>query len=336
MMIDAHSENAFDRAMTEAGLWIARLEADDCTADDEVAFEKWLSEDSSHEQAFKELQNIWGDIGALGRAARQGGHSQAAQLAANEGPRPASRNWIRWGMAAAATILLAVASLPVVTEKIAPQNHYQTATGEQKIIKLADGSTADLNTDTKLSVDYTPSARIIRLDKGEALFNVAHDKTRPFTVYTEGGAITAVGTSFNVRNRHGKVSVTVLEGTIEVAKAAKSRRVTVGQTISYANTALSATRKASTQEIQRTEGWQKGRLVFDGMRLDDIVEEMNAYLPGHIVIMDEHLAGLEGGGVFKLGDADSAIGALERALPVKAVRITPYLTILIRSQDENS
>lgn len=59
---------------------------------------------------------------------------------------------------------------------------YETAKGAQQQIVLADGSTVTLNTDTKLTVEFSRRERSIRLDQGEAWFTISHDKRRPFTV----------------------------------------------------------------------------------------------------------------------------------------------------------
>lgn len=339
------SEARIEFVTAQASRWIVRLGAPDCSSGEIAQFERWLGEDPLHAQIFDSLQGMWGGISALGEKACAGDHPRAARMSAAYGPRLRRRNWSRQLAAAAAAVLLVLASASLWLEWPSPSNVYRTATGKQLTVTLADGSVAHLNTDTKLTVNYGAMSRNIMLAHGEALFNVAHDKARPFIVYSAGGAIRAVGTSFNVRNHHGEVSVTVLEGTIEVVKAKPAQagnlrpvstpeRVTAGQMVNYAPAALGPVKKASPLEIRRTDAWQKGKLVFDGMRLDAIVEEINSYMPGRVVIMDDSLAELEGGGMFQVNDVQSAVSAIERALPVRVVRVTPYLTLLFASEDQ--
>ncbi|MEH3160166.1 MAG: FecR domain-containing protein [Sphingomonas taxi] len=66
------------------------------------------------------------------------------------------------------------------------------------MIRLDDGSTVTLGAQTVLTVGFTRERRQLALERGEALFEVAHDRSRPFVVQTPFGAVTAVGTAFDV------------------------------------------------------------------------------------------------------------------------------------------
>ncbi|MGH8534414.1 MAG: FecR family protein [Gammaproteobacteria bacterium] len=81
---------------------------------------------------------------------------------------------------------------------------YHTATGEQTLVRLADGSTALLNTDTALSLGGDLETRRLRLHHGQALFTVAPDPARPFEVEAAGGRIRALGTVFEVYENAGQ------------------------------------------------------------------------------------------------------------------------------------
>ena len=95
-------------------------------------------------------------------------------------------------------------------------NTYTTAIGEQRSITLADGSTVDLNSRSKIRVAYHDRERDIQLLNGQALFHVAKDRTRPFIVHTNTTNIRAVGTRFDVYQKHNTTVVTVVEGKVAV------------------------------------------------------------------------------------------------------------------------
>jgi ferric-dicitrate binding protein FerR (iron transport regulator) len=60
---------------------------------------------------------------------------------------------------------------------------YRTAHGEQNAWRLADGSIMRLNTDSADSVRYlTPRERLIEVERGQVLFEAAHDERRRFRV----------------------------------------------------------------------------------------------------------------------------------------------------------
>ena len=72
---------------------------------------------------------------------------------------------------------------------------------------LPDGSFASLNTASRVSVRFTPERRAVRLEEGEAWYQVAHDRARPFVVEAGPVRVQAVGTAFSVRRREGGVDV---------------------------------------------------------------------------------------------------------------------------------
>jgi len=93
---------------------------------------------------------------------------------------------------------------------------YSTATGEQRSVRLEDGSTLELNSQSKVRVRFTEHQRNIELIEGQALFRVAKDAARPFIVATDNTHVRAVGTQFDVYRKSSGTVVTVLEGHVAV------------------------------------------------------------------------------------------------------------------------
>lgn len=91
--------------------------------------------------------------------------------------------------------------------------------GEKKTLKLADGTTVTLNSDSRLTVSagFNKSNRIVSLE-GEAYFDVAHDTKNQFVVKTQHAEIKDIGTVFNVRNyiKDGVMEATLIKGKIEI------------------------------------------------------------------------------------------------------------------------
>ncbi len=114
-----------------------------------------------------------------------------------------------------------------------------TSTGPQTV-QLADGSTVALAADTVVGVEVAAGVRQLRLLRGKARFEVAHER-RPFIVLAGGGSVTARGTIFEVALAPaGKVEVRLLRGAVDVALprgAAKAtpaiRRLAPGQDVTY-------------------------------------------------------------------------------------------------------
>src|SRR5690606_41756429 len=83
---------------------------------------------------------------------------------------------------------------------------FLTSIGEQRDFTLEDGSSLAVNTGSLVEVlRLDGSARELRLRRGEALFSVAHDPSRPFRVEVGGHTVEAVGTEFDIRLHEGGV-----------------------------------------------------------------------------------------------------------------------------------
>ncbi|HEX5264309.1 MAG TPA: FecR domain-containing protein [Phenylobacterium sp.] len=147
------------------------------------------------------------------------------------------RAWLAvGGLAAAATIAFAVLPasvfLPLATQTFA------TTKDEHRSIKLADGSTLDLNADSRLSVTLGARDRRVVMAEGDAVFDVAPDKARPFLIAVGDRILRVVGTRFDVRRRAGQLSVTIERGLVEVgpadSPAGRTFRLGHGQRLDHA------------------------------------------------------------------------------------------------------
>lgn len=94
---------------------------------------------------------------------------------------------------------------------------FKTKSGERKKITLPDGSTILLNAQSSLSIgkEFNETCRVVAL-KGEAYFDVIHNKNKPFKVHTEEFNINVLGTAFNVKAYPDEISseATLIRGLI--------------------------------------------------------------------------------------------------------------------------
>ena len=195
------------RSQEEAGIWLARLDGGPLSDEEARAFHDWLTADIEHRDALIELAGLWDDMDILSEL------SDLFPLAPKSEPdtgRAASfLTSPALAVFAAAAVVLAIALVvihkPVLDfgrDQTAAQKEvvYQTAVGEQKGVSLPDGSIMKLNTDSLVSVSFSSRHRNLHLIKGEAMFKVAHDRSRPFIVHAGGGVVRA-GNRGTRRNR---------------------------------------------------------------------------------------------------------------------------------------
>ncbi|MEX2615140.1 MAG: FecR family protein [Alphaproteobacteria bacterium] len=318
----------------EATAWFVRMTSDLVTEADRRAFRAWIDRDPAHRAAYTEAEALWGAIGGipdprLGFGAE--GYPSGERVRREVKVRPRQRRRLRHAAAAASLLLAAVVGLWFVGGTDSLRADHATAVGETREITLADGSVVHLNTDTAITVDLSDDCRCVGLLRGEAFFTVAPEPKRPFRVAAGGGASQALGTAFNVREAGETVTVAVAEGRVrvtgELAASGEAGRVTLaaGETARYAAAGGIETGRA---DVGLLTAWRQGRLVFADRRLRDVVAALDRYRPGAILFLDSSIADERFTGVFGLGDTDRALAAIEAALPIDVVRVTPWLTLL--------
>lgn len=235
-------------------------------------------------------------------------------------PRPGRRQLMVGALAAAS----AAAAVTVGWRMLDNVELYRTRIGERRVVALKDGSRITLNTASTVEVAFSAGERRVRLVRGEALFEVAHDATRPFLVDAGAARFRALGTVFNVRVRSDVVELTVTQGVVAVAagEAGVERpvaaKIAAGGGAVVRSGAVAAT-ALDRQHLRQRTAWQEGVLEFDGESLAQAVAEFNRYRPQPIVIGDARLEALRIGGRFEVDEADKFLAALTGAFPIDAI-----------------
>jgi transmembrane sensor len=207
---------------------------------------------------------------------------------------------------------------------------YRTERGERRDVTLEDGSVVTLNTDTRILVRYTEDLRHIVLFAGQAHFDVARDETRPFRVRAGSQLVTALGTAFDVRVEAESVSVLLVEGLVEVEEYRHPRRGAAEEAAPPPPVALvageqitvsrgGAEQRVDRADVERVTSWREGRVIFENETLPGAVREVNRYLSSPIRIEGD-VSDLRVSGVFRTGQTDSFLAAIESAMPVEVRR----------------
>jgi transmembrane sensor len=315
----------------EAAMWTWRLDTAALNAEEQQAYEAWLRQDARHRRAMEELSKVWGALDQLGESKFNDRHIVGEQ---RDLPLPQMRSRRHlWWFAAAAVVAGCIVG-GVWMQRGYERQTISTAVGQERDILLADGSVVALNTNTIIETDLSRRERQIYLRKGEAHFQVAHDRSRPFLVQAGDAFVRAVGTEFEVRVREDRhVDVVVNEGQVEVRAAmpatpgsgpvprATVRAVSAGQQLSTASSEITVV-PLSAQQILSDLAWREGAIVFNDEPLSAAVAEIERYTDARIVISDAGVGELKVGGRFRTGDLQGFFDGLQAALPV-AVRRSP-------------
>jgi transmembrane sensor len=302
-----------DDRRAAAAAWVVRLQAADLSEADALAFDAWLLADAANAAAYDAALSVARAYEANAEAVRDG--LDRARRAAP--PR-------RWAWPAAGALAAAIAAAAVVLPSLEPAPTpvaYATAVGQHRRVVLADGSKIDLNGGTRLSVVLRRHERDVRLDEGQAVFDVAADKARPFLIAAGDRTVRVVGTEFDVRRRAGELAVTVTRGLVEVAPAAggagRAFRLHPGERLEHREGAPLAMVTAAAPD--QALGWRTGKLVYREQPLSQVVADLNAQFAKPIRVADPALAATPISGVLILDDEDAVVRRLALLVSAKPV-----------------
>lgn len=305
-----------DPALREqAADWHVRLASDAVQEVDWLNFEAWLAGSPDHRRAFDQVDLLWSELDAVTAPATG---AEVVRLRARS-TRP---RMVGWSAAAAAGLAIAV-GLGVGVRLTAPRTQdYETARGERKTVRLADGSRLMLNGGTRLTVRLGRSQRDVSLAKGEAAFDVAKDVSRPFVIAVGDRQVRVVGTQFNVLRYAGTVVVTVRRGLVEVRPANDGAsgpiaRLPAGRRLSHQEGR--ATDMVSEADAQTAFAWTEGQLIFRNERLQDVAKVLDRYFETPLVVGDD-VRDVRVTAVLAIDDEDVMVGKLAEFLPIKARR----------------
>jgi transmembrane sensor len=282
----------------QAADWAVKRDLGVLSPEAQAEFEAWLAADIRH-------------LGAYGRAEAVLGRLDRVQSGAIEqvrafvpASRPVRRRVVLTGSIAAGLAVFGV--FGAALWKYSREQTFTTGLGQVREIPLSDGSLVVLNTNSKVIVRFTPERRDVHLVQGEALFDVAKNKKRPFIVAAGDMRVRAVGTAFTVSMLPRRpVQVLVKEGVVELnrsgpAKGPPVRVKAYTQALAPADAPIVAAGVAQSQ-LERTLAWQFGRLAFDNETLEDAAGEFARYSDVRIVV-DQDVAQRTVTGLFVSND----------------------------------
>lgn len=316
-----------------AAYWVLRQEDSGLCESDEERFAAWLAEDLAHVEAYEDA--IW----ALDVVAHHAGEAPIRALRETALTARGAPLQLRWLGAGAGALAASFAAFLIflgqpfapdtatqdssgVSATADPNNAtYRTQIGERLAVTLPDSSVVTLDTDSEVRVAYSAGERTLNLLRGQALFEVAHGRPRPFRVTAAGREILAVGTAFNVRIDGVDLRVALLEGTVKVRSSTSSAgggeiTMRAGETLqtSDAGTAIRAI------DVGQMANWRSGELVFNDARLADAVAEINRYTLQPITVEGSTVGNYRISGVFRTNDPERFSRAMSEILPVEFVR----------------
>ncbi|NOS74873.1 MAG: FecR family protein [Methyloglobulus sp.] len=304
----------------QARNWWVRVHSGTMDTVEHSRFQTWLKANPLHQSAFEDINSLWRELDGI--------KDLIADVMPATKPKPRRNAHWRWAIPALAACLLVAVLYPSASIML------RTDIAETRTVQLMDGSTVQLNSETALSINITPTTRELTLLQGEAQFTVSPDPNRPFKVRAGNGIVTALGTAFNVRHNRQGVEVTVTEHRVAVkldgnpANQTTETIVAQGQQVAYdPDNGLSAVK---TVDTHIATAWQRGKLVVQDKPLGEVLAELNHYHRGYFIVSDPAIAQHRINGVFNTDNPIGALNAIEKFQHLHSTRLSHYLVLLHR------
>jgi transmembrane sensor len=325
MMVDERSV-PHEALRRQAKDWVVHLSTGEVTEADLRALERWRAESPLHAEAYTQACQLWNMLGAPLESTRSADRFATVKVPGIR--RPIRRRELLGGaLAASAAAALGIMIVrppfelwPGLGELTAD---YRTGIGEQRKIELADRGSVELNTRTSLNIrERTEVADNIELVAGEAAVSAS---AREVVVHAATGQVSATNAQFTVRCDGADVRVACLTGQVEADYAGRRMILRSNEQIIYAARKLGPVAPVNPEVVA---AWRQGLLVFENERLARVIEEVNRYRAGRIILMNAALGERRISARFKLDRLDAVLTQFEQVFGAKATPIGGGFVVL--------
>lgn len=297
-----------ERIVQQADEWVVRL-AGTLTPQESAELQAWRRADPRHEAAFQRVQHLWGASDGMPRP------YQAPQRSRMLQPRIAFASLAAVVAIAGGTIMLKYRPSPVASAS------QEMASGSvARAVRLSDGSELRLAAYSAIRTHFDGKIRGVLLERGEARFDVAHDRTQPFVVTAGDRHVTAVGTIFDVALQPSGLSVTMIQGVVEVERArapsasASPIRLSKGQRL-----VVSGERQSVTTVAAGSTAQPDTLRDYDAAPLSQVLQDANAGAVKPILLADASLGARKVEGRFDLSDTPALGQQIAAALGLRLI-----------------
>jgi transmembrane sensor len=302
------------RQARQALRWVIRCSAGPLPERQQRTLQRWLRADPQHVLAWRQQQAFWRGLDAAGPEVL----AALPELTEDrQGLRPiASRRRLPWLLASAAAVVLMVAAAPHALLLARSDLH---STDAPRMVQLEDGSTAVLDAGTALAIEFDGLQRHLRLLRGQAWFQVAHE-ARPFQVEAAGGQIRDIGTAFSVSMQDTTVLTQVSEGGVDVRPGDGSvQRLHAGQARVFRDGRW--LQPVQLEDTATMAPWRRGEVVIDDQPAAQAIADLARYRRAPVWVLGGQGASVRVSGLFHLQQSETAINAVAAQAGLRVQRL---------------
>jgi transmembrane sensor len=267
-----------NQIFSRATEWLAHLHADGEPDWHDPQLSEWLEQSEDHRLAFAEASGYWFAAGEVSLELEE-------DHAVSYSPQPGQGRRLRfWSGSLFALLMIMWFAAPLGSSLIQQARFdFHAPDGQVKRQTMADGSVISLGGETNIDIEFTTDRRLVTLYEGEAFFDVAADPKRPFIVQFAAGDVLVLGTHFGIISNPEESLVGVVSGRVDAGPGGSGQRLILG-----GNELVTITDSGMKKDSRRPEevfAWTGGQLVFKQQSLTRILERMDHYLEGRIILL---------------------------------------------------
>ncbi len=315
---------------------IAKYFSGEASTEEMLLLSVWLKSDINNKKTFEEYQKTWFALEKNKIEAKLDIEdewfkikSKISKEAQKETPvyrlvpakRQSANVFVKVLRIAAIILLFGVSTYFIYNYLNKPKYETLIAKVETVKNKLPDGSEITLNENSTIEYpkNFKGNKREIKL-KGEAYFNVTHDKTKPFIVSTDGINIEVLGTSFyvNTNAANGKVEVILTEGKVAVYYKNNLSEKIILEPGEKAE--ISKTEEVITKSVNDDENYmafKTKKIIFNNTSLKELVKTLNKVYHSDKTITNNKLSDCTVNVSFDNQSIESVLNVLKSTLDIK-------------------
>jgi transmembrane sensor len=306
--------------------WVRRIDTEELNGADRAALARWRGASPDHDAAFRQAE-MFGQLAAAAGRDYIGERGVAAEIVALP-PRPLSSRRAFMGGAIAASVagaLVVGRSFDFAPGILGSAPDYATAKSERRTIALAPNLSLTLDAESRANVTHSAAGHRVELLGGRAEIDARLGAATPVTLIAGKGRAVAHEARYDVSLDGGDGCVTCLSGGVQLAYGDRLVDLRASEQIGYTNSALD---QPVTVDPGVASAWRRGLLIFHQTRLADVVQQVNRYRHGRIVIARDAVGEQLVSGVFHINRMDQAVGQIREITGARALPLPGGIVVL--------
>ncbi len=323
----------------EAYGWVVRFVSGEAEPDDIEALREWCAQSPDHAAAFDRASKVWQSTEPVTRklsAAKTSSmlhtssvHSAGASSMSSRRSALSRRAVLGGALAASAAGAALIVARPPLglwpswSELTAD---YRTETGQQRQIMLPGDVAIDMNTQTSIALRSAGGAGShVELIAGEVAISAPPAASKPFTVLAADGRVIAADARFNLRCDDRWVCVTCVSGELQVECGPARLSLSAGRQVAYSDHSLGQPMAINPATVT---AWQDGIVIFDAAPVAKVIEEVNRYRAGRVILTSSALGRERFSARFRIANIDGVVDQIARVFGARARTLPAGIVLL--------